>query len=307
MKRKTNEEFLMEIQELVGSEYLFLEEYKTATKKIKVKHLNEACGNYEYMVTPNNFLRGKRCPKCAGAMKKTTQQFKEEVRELEGDTYIILGEYKNARTKIELVHNTDSCGNVYKVIPDAFLKGQRCPNCMGGARKTLDYFKQQVANLVKEDYTVLSDEYINSHTKVMFRHNSDKCGFTFSASPTSFLSGSRCPRCNASKGEMLVREYMRGKGKYYLEQVTFEDLYKVSPLIYDGYLPEEDILIEYHGIQHYQPVKHFGGEERFELVKVRDELKRAYARDNGIELIEVPYTVTTLEKLENFLYKNHNL
>lgn len=60
--RKTNNDFLKEVYELVENEYTFLEEYKSTHEKIKVKH-NE-CG-YEYKVQPSSFLSGRRCPECA--------------------------------------------------------------------------------------------------------------------------------------------------------------------------------------------------------------------------------------------------
>lgn len=61
-RQKTNGDFVKEVYDLVGNEYIFLEEYKKAIDKILVRH-NE-CGN-EYLVTPHSFLNhNSRCPKC---------------------------------------------------------------------------------------------------------------------------------------------------------------------------------------------------------------------------------------------------
>lgn len=62
MKKKTNAEFLSEVYELVGNDYVFNEEYLTAVKKVSVTHT--PCGN-TYEVAPNKFLTGRRCPKCS--------------------------------------------------------------------------------------------------------------------------------------------------------------------------------------------------------------------------------------------------
>lgn len=54
-------------------------------------------------------------------------------------------------------------------------------------------------------------------------------------------------------------------------------------------LPEENIVIEYQGEQHYRPAKLFGGEESFERQKNIDKIKRDYAEDKGINLVGISY------------------
>jgi len=61
--------------------------------------------------------------------------------------------------------------------------------------------------------------------------------------------------------------------------------------------------IEYHGKQHYEYVPYFHkNKEAFYNQKYRDELKKRMCKDNGIVLIEVPYTVKEYE-IEDFLIK----
>jgi hypothetical protein len=67
-RRKTHEEFLVEVSDLVQDEYSVIGEYTGTTSKIKVKH--NKCG-YEYVVMPSSFLQGNRCPKCS---KKASQR-----------------------------------------------------------------------------------------------------------------------------------------------------------------------------------------------------------------------------------------
>lgn len=61
-KKRTNESWVAEVYELVGSEYTFLEPYTRARDPILVIH--NKCG-LEYRVKPNNFKSGKRCPTCS--------------------------------------------------------------------------------------------------------------------------------------------------------------------------------------------------------------------------------------------------
>jgi len=63
-QRKSNSDFTREVFDLVGNEYTFLDEYITAIKKLNIKH--NTCGNI-FASTPNNFLKGNRCPHCFGS------------------------------------------------------------------------------------------------------------------------------------------------------------------------------------------------------------------------------------------------
>ena len=54
-------------------------------------------------------------------------------------------------------------------------------------------------------------------------------------------------------------------------------------------MPKFNVLIEYNGIQHYEPVEYFGGERQFKIQQEHDKRKRKYAEDNKINLIEISY------------------
>lgn len=64
----------------------------------------------------------------------------------------------------------------------------------------------------------------------------------------------------------------------------------------DCFDSELRIAVEYNGIQHYQYVSYFHkNKEAFLNQKYRDDMKRRICRENGILLIEVPYTVKNEE------------
>ena len=116
-RRKTNEEFVQEVQDLVGSEYTFLEPYVNTHTKIKVQH--NVCKK-TYSVTPNSFKNGNRCPYCyRKKIKKTNSAFIQEVQDLVGDEYTFLEPYVNNHTKIKVRHNV--CQNTYLVRPNSFF------------------------------------------------------------------------------------------------------------------------------------------------------------------------------------------
>jgi len=57
----------------------------------------------------------------------------------------------------------------------------------------------------------------------------------------------------------------------------------------DIWIPSMSVAIEYHGLQHFQSVDFFGGDEAFQLSHQRDQRKRALCVKNGVRLIEIAY------------------
>ena len=138
MKKRTHEEFIQQVYNIVRDEYTFLEKYTDAKTKIEVVH--NIC-NYKYKITPDGFLnKGTRCPKCAiknNALKqtKTHDIFVREVFNLVGNEYEFIDSYINSETKIKAKHN--KCGCIYEVKPSNFLSGYRCPICCHNPQKII--------------------------------------------------------------------------------------------------------------------------------------------------------------------------
>ena len=71
----------------------------------------------------------------------------------------------------------------------------------------------------------------------------------------------------------------------------------------DCYNEELRLGVEYNGVQHYKYVPFFHrNKEAFKNQQYRDELKRIKCRENGVVLIEVPYTVG-FDNIELYLTK----
>ena len=64
----------------------------------------------------------------------------------------------------------------------------------------------------------------------------------------------------------------------------------------DMYIPSAATAVEYHGIQHYMPVGFFGGEQALEQRKELDETKKRLCAENGVRLIEWPYSLDPTEQ-----------
>lgn len=254
----------------------------------KAEFIHRTCGNHisiSLSQLRKNSNNDKGCTFCSGHHRYTLDEVSEIVNR-EKDPYTVLGiEYINRHLCVHLRHNR--CGNEYTTSFYQFNgMGQRCPACKGGVRKSPNTFKREVYELVGDEYTLLS-EYENSHKHVKIKHN--KCNSEYLISPTAFLGGKRCPVCNESHGEQKVAHYLDTINEPYIRQHKFKDCIYKSELPFDFYLPLKNILIEYDGEQHYKPIPHFGGVERYRIRKLRDSIKTNFANENNIRLVRIPY------------------
>lgn len=191
-KRKTNEEFVKEVYNLVSDNFIFLEEYKGSGTKIKCRH--NIC-NYEWGIRPNDFLNGKRCPSCYGNNKKTNEEFAENIREVWGQTLSIIGEYKGNNTPILVVHN--SCGYEWEPQAGSLLrkkikiKGGGCPLCS----KKNKWDNNRLTKTIKDKkltYDIIG-EVKGVDYPVLIRNT--KCGHEFSITPWNFSNNDECRIC----------------------------------------------------------------------------------------------------------------
>lgn len=291
--RKTNAQWVRQVRELVGDEYIFKEDYHNRNTKIAVKHVK--CGT-EYSVTPGAFLHGNRCPNCNPSRRRTTAEFKEIVFNLVGDEYLVVSEYTGHHSPVTMYHV--ECGSRYDVVASDFIKGRRCKKCyFKSKRKTNEEWLEQVKKLAGDDYQFL-EHYKGDDTKIAYKHS---CGATHQVTPNNFINGTRCPACRESQGEANVRRYLEELGIPYEPQKSFEGLKNKKHLSYDFYIPDRGVLIEYNGQQHYKSIEFFGGKDTYEKQVINDRLKKEFACSLGYKLIEIPYTYKTYEEVKELL------
>lgn len=304
-KRKTDLEFKQQLMEKFGEKTIALEEYET--DKTKIKFRCNVC-NKDFISTPNAIFNSMGCPHCAEMsrrkkrLKYSDKEFRDEVKRLTGEEYSLLSEYKTLETKVFMKHN--KCGHEYFVRPVKFINGQRCPNCRGkriakSKRKSQEDFEKQVMTMFQEEYTVVG-EYKNAVTKIKIKHN--KCGNLWDVAAGSFLLGHGCPRCNSSKGEKIIEQYLKEQGIDYIPQYVFKDCRNILPLKFDFAVFENDkinFLIEYQGEQHYKPVDCFGGEHEFKKVVARDVIKQKYCKEKGLDLFLISYQQDIKHQLDS--------
>ena len=105
------------------------------------------------------------------------------------------------------------------------------------------------------------------------------------------LKGQGCPECSfSSKGEEYVKSHLEEMEIKYIRQHGFDSCKYINKLNFDFYIPEFNTCIEFDGIQHYKPVKEFGGLKEFENIKKRDECKNKWCVENNIKLIRIKHS-----------------
>lgn len=300
MRRLSNEQFLKRVYNLVGDEYTVIEPYVNSNKPIKIKH--NKCGRISKM-SPNNFMQGARCKYCAGNVQLTQQQVEDRITKLYGNEYTLLSKYRGMSSDIKIKHNP--CNTVFWTNANGFLrkKSNKCPICYHTGKKTVQQFQLDLDNNYGEGRYTIIGEYINAKSLTKIRCNI--CNHTWETKPNWILTNrSGCPYCNSPKGETIISKVLNTFSISYESQKTFDDLKDKDCLSYDFYIPDQDILIEYQGQQHYEPVDYFGGEAQFKLQQKHDKMKLDYAKFHSYNLITVPYTEDTFSKIKKYLIKH---
>lgn len=91
-----------------------------------------------------------------------------------------------------------------------------------------------------------------------------------------------CPICKASSLENEMHFFLKENNIKYEYQKKFDWLGSQS---LDFYLTDYNIAIECQGVQHFFPIKHFGGEEEFQKTLKRDKRKKELCKNNNIKII----------------------
>ncbi len=296
---KTHEQFVNEVIAKHGDSFTVLDSYINSYTKIRFKHNN--CG-YIFKARPSAFLENVGCPKCSfmayhkRKIQKHKTKFNNIANNMRKDGYVFLSEYAGIRKPIEIIHLT--CGHRYITKPETILKGHGCPKC--GHLKTgqsvripHDVFKKEFKKILGNEYELL-DKYAGIEKKISILHK--ECGEIYQTTPKQILSiGSRCPYCKTkviSNGEYRIEQYLKSNNIEFQKQYKIPRCKNKKLLKFDFAIFSHNkliALIEYDGMQHFKPIKYYGGESTYKLILARDKIKNDYCKKRKIYLIRIPY------------------
>ena len=230
--RKTDDRFKAEVRNLVGNEYAVEGTYQNNKTKIQLRH--NSCGN-TFLMKPNDFLYGRRCPECFGTPQKTTEQFKKEVLDLVGNEYSVIEPYENAHTKIQFRHNT--CGNIFLMKSNDFLRGRRCPKC---AKTT--YLGEKAIQDYLETHNITFEHDVS--IKKIFTEYLEYSMKNYHSFMKEFVDSIAALKDKTGFGKMI--------DQYHISRIRF-DFYIFS----DKNKKKLAGLIEYDGEQHFRFIQFF--------------------------------------------------
>ena len=189
----------------------------------------------------------------------------------------------------------------YKVdiIPDCIMRNIPTKIFHKKNKHTI-YNIRHFCELYRPDYTLISTIYNGDKKHLIFKYLGDKIQIEenercFETTPSRFIYQGVChPKMTNSKGERKIEKWLIENNLDYKTEYKFKDCKDKNRLPFDFIIWNYDksikFLIEYQGIQHFEPVKHFGGTERFIINQLHDKIKRDYCENNNLKLIEIPYT-----------------
>lgn len=237
----------------------------------------------------------------AAALAKETQRdrglaFIAKARELHGDGYTYF-EVDYVRASSHVVITCPVHGN-FEQRPANHLRGQGCPFCaqelkeqMGKDRRlTISEFIAKGVSVHGQRYDYSDSVYVASDKPIDIKCITHGV-FTIARSEKHFMTAQGCPHCislnAASTPERIIAEVLDGAGILYFAEFKFEGC--TSPtsghkLRFDFYVPDRNLLIEFHGEQHFKRNVMMHKGDRFERMQEHDRVKAQYAFEKGITL-----------------------
>lgn len=285
--------FIGRAKAIHGEKYDYSEvEYKNANTKVIIACY--MCG-HRWGITPAHHMNGRGCRNCkyrnhSQDLTKTHDWFLVKAREVHGDNYEYLSDYQRSREYIKI--RCKICGFIFSQMANSHLSGRGCFQC--GHKNMVR--RQPMGFLVFEEKCKEkhNDKYIyfRDFTGVIkkIRVLCKKHNYEFSPYAGNHLyRGTGCPKCDLSKGELEIERVLIMLEVDFEIEKKFPGCIYISQLSFDFFVPSRNLCVEYQGEQHYRPMGYFGGEKTFSDTCRRDEIKREFCKQNGIDLLDIPY------------------
>jgi len=296
-------EFIRKAIEKHGDKFDYSEvDYKTSETKVII--ICPIHGKFE-QIPYSHLNTASGCKKCgievrAKKRMDTTESFIAKAMKIHDGKYDYSDTvYVNSHVKVSVICPIHGH---FMIKADDHLQGRGCFEC--GNLKKGQYCKLSSAEFISKAKRKHNNVY--SYDNTIYTDNATKVIVTcpihgdFEVTPNNHLSKrSGCPVCRESKGEQAVREFLEASKIKFTPQKRFPDCKYKYTLPFDFYIPSKNLIIEFDGIQHFEPVDQWGGQEYFDEIQEKDSIKNQYCIDNSIKMCRIPYY--ELENIDKIL------
>lgn len=294
--------FKEELEEIDNS-YKLLSEYINNKTKVKLLHLT--CNN-EFMMTPNDFLSGYRCPHCGGTKKKSFEEFREQVESIENGRFSLLSNiYTNNKDKYEFFDNINN-EKITMAGKDFLMKYSNNKLGKEGNGLSEEEFLEKIYSIPTNKEFILNEQYLNSNHPISYKH---ACGEIISYNTSRSDQIIICPKCHNkySAGETQIINFLEKNNIVFEKEKMFETCKCKRNLRFDFYIENKKLLIEFDGEQHYTGWKR--DKEDLKEIQKRDNIKNEWVKNHKeYKLIRIKYDqdINYILK-EIFINNNYNI
>lgn len=279
----------------------------------------------DYISTPSKIINGNRCPYCAHKIIHPLDSFAQyHIDNTDKDFLLKYWDEKNIINPYNIPpfqnnkHIYIKCQNIpyhiYKTTPSNFSMGHRCPYCNHISEKV--HYLDSLGSIYPEINNIWSsknkmtpyDLRCKSHKKIWLKCSAGKHA-DYQRKVSDYINNKarHCPECTKERTRSYIEEKVYD---YITQELGFDvnceyncSLIAINPLTkyklpYDNEVVELKLIIEVHGIQHYQEsgwhITQSKNSKRdihseFVYQQQKDEYKKQYAISKGYEYLEIPY------------------
>lgn len=248
------------------------------------------CGNITYVIT--NYLTSWKVKSC-GCYKKEIIH-KNHSKQLLGKQFgrLTVIEETSKRKYGDIVWKCQcECGNIKEIMTRNLVSGDTIScGCYHKEKWQQQITKDRVGQIYGK-LTVLEKMDESSVGGWLWKCCCE-CGSIVQVSSASLESGHTIScGCVKSKGEEKISKMLKDNNIIFEKQKTFPNCYRKNScgkMRYDFYI-NNSFLLEYDGIQHFENIKFFDGENEVLDTQERDNFKNNWAKENNIPLKRIPY------------------
>lgn len=252
------------------------------------------CGNIRYGLG-YEIKNGKtyQCLECAEQTRK--QKHRRDITGQKFGRLIVkkmLPHFKENKTYVECQCD---CGNIKNIVMSNVVNGHT--SSCGCWEKESRYLRNHYTDITGRHYGMLTvikkTNQKTSNGCVIWECKCD-CGnityVSYSNLHRQMTQSCGCKR--GSKWEDYINETLTKYNIEYEYQKTFPDCKNNTGtclLFFDFFIPQKQIVIEYDGLQHFEPVSYWGGKEKLKTTQRNDKIKNDYCISHNIHMIRIPF------------------